>query len=157
TFDDEWTAVLPSDPSAIIGPASSVATFAFAPITGERDQLGQLRQDDPNVPNVGFGSRPFFDIGAFEFVQYFPPEVTAFSSTTNIQATLADGTTKDIYSVGSVAGVNQQLQTIQIRFNQQLDPNTITDQSVLLVGSGGDGTFGNGNDISFDLSGRLAY
>jgi hypothetical protein len=157
TFADQWVAVLPTTPGAVPGPASNAATFAYMPITGERDQLGQLRADDPNVPNVGSGSRPFFDIGAFEFIQYFPPEVTAFSSSTNIPATLADGTTKDIYAVGSVAGVNQQVQSLQIKFNEQLQANTITNLSVLLVGSGGDGIFGNGNDVPFDLSGRLSY
>src|SRR5262249_35977332 len=92
-----------------------------------------------------------------EFVQYFPPEVVAFSSSTNVQATLSDGTTRDLYSVNSVSGVNQVPQSIQIRFNQQLDPTTINPQSVLLVGSGGDGTFANGNDVTFDLTGRLSY
>ncbi len=157
TFDNEWVAVLPTAANAIAGPASNAGTFDYAPITGERDQLGQLRVDDPNVPNVGFGSRPFFDIGAFEFVQYFPPQIEAFSSSTNVQATLADGTTKDLYSVGGISGVNQQLQTIALKFNEALDPTTISAMSVVLVGSGGDGIFGNGNDVTFSLAGRLTY
>ncbi len=158
TFDNEWIAVLPTAANAIPGPASNAATFDYAPITGERDQLGQLRQDDPNVPNVGFGSRPFFDIGAFEFVQYFPPQVEAFSSTTNVQATLADGTTKDIYSVGGISGVNQQPQSIadQVQRGSSIPPRS-PPQSVVLVGSGGDGIFGNGNDVTFSLAGRLSY
>ena len=44
-----------------------------------------------------------------------------------------------------------------IKFNEQLDPTTINAMSVLLVGSGGDGIFGNGNDVPFNLSGRLSY
>jgi hypothetical protein len=157
TFENEWVPVLATAPNAIVGPTSNAATFAYTPITGERDAFGQLRVDDPNVPNIGFGSRPFFDIGAYEFVQYNPPEVIPFSTTTNIPVTLPGGTSKDLYLVGGVSGVNQVPQTIQIRFNHQLDPTTITSQSVLLVGSGGTGTFGGTGNVTFDLTGRLSY
>ena len=74
-----------------------------------------------------------------------------------MQATLADSTTKDIYSVGGISGVNQQPKSIQIRFNEELEASTITPQSVVLVGSGGDGIFGNGNDVTYSLAGRLSY
>ena len=69
---------LPTDPNAIAGPASNAATFDYEPITGQRDALGYLRVDDPNVPNVGFGSNPCYDIGAYEFVGFElkPPHVT---------------------------------------------------------------------------------
>jgi len=157
TFDNEWIAVLATNPSAIPGPATNAATFDYTPITGALDQLGQLRLKGTNNGGVGSGSQPFFDAGAYSYVQYFPPEVEAFSSTTNVQATLADGTTKDIYSVGGISGVNQQPQSIEIKFNEELDATTITPQSVVLVGSGGDGIFGNGNDVTYSLTGRLSY
>ncbi len=84
------------------GPSSDAATNVFIPYPGggQRDQNGTLRQDDPGVPNVGFGDSPYFDVGAFEFVQYNPPEVTPFANGQNVIATLPNGTGRDIYSVG---------------------------------------------------------
>lgn len=156
-FVDQWAAVLPSDPRAVLGPASNPATYAYRPIQGERDFLGLLRQDNSGVANVGFGSRPFFDIGAFEFREFFPPKVVSFSTSSSVVAVLPDGSTRDIYSIGGVAGVNQVPQSISFRFNRQLDPASVNAQSVMLVGSGGDGVFGNGNDFSISLTGKLSY
>ncbi|MDR3634850.1 MAG: Ig-like domain-containing protein [Isosphaeraceae bacterium] len=159
-YVDEWEAVLPTDANAILGPASNAATFAYEAITGQRDQLGYLRQDDPNVPNVGFGSNPFFDIGAFEYRILTPPQVTAFSNGDGVIANLASGTQKDIYAVGSVGGLNQSPQSIQIHFSHNLDPATINGSTVILEESGGDGIFGNGNsplDKSINLAGKLSF
>jgi hypothetical protein len=65
-----------------------------------------------------------------------------------------------IYVVGGVGGSNQTPQAIVVSFDRRLDPATITNMTVILQASGGDGIFGNGNssqDRSFDLSGKLVY
>ena len=90
-FIDEWVPTLPTDPQGIPGPTTVPGTWLYKPALippgtkgvpggGQRDQLGNLRVDNPNQPNVGFGSEPFFDIGAFEFIQTFPPHVTAVAA-----------------------------------------------------------------------------
>ncbi len=118
-----WVPVLPTSPYAIPGPSTMPGTWDYASLTaiangssgtivvpaggGERDQNGVQRSVDPNNPHgapTGGGSKPYFDIGAYEYIQYFPPDVTGVSATFN-DPTLG-ATTKNIYAVGSVAGTN---------------------------------------------------
>ncbi len=157
-YVDEWIPVLPTAANAILGPASNAATFAYAPMTGQRDQLGNLEKVDPNVPITGFGSNPFYAIGAFDFRQFTAPTVTGVTATVvSTSNPTATPTTIPLYKVGSAAGTNQSIQTIQITFSGLIDPNTITAQTVELVGSGGDGIFGNGNDTTYNLSGKTSF
>ena len=155
-YIDQWQPVLTSDASGVAGPASNPSTFNYAPVAGERDLLGYLREKDPSSSNVGFGSRPFFDIGAYEYRQLNAPKVTA------VNATVSSGTTTTtipFYSTNG-SGTNQSLQTIQVQFSSLLDPTTITSSTVLLQASGGDGIFGNGNsanDKFYNLSGKLSF
>jgi hypothetical protein len=148
-------------------------SYNYLPIGGERDIQGFLRQDDRLTPNIGFGSRPFFDIGAFEFRELFPPHVTNVGAPDLDADGIADGVTAtvfdpatggprpiNIYRIGGLAGANVPPQTIQIRFDKRLDPNTINRNTVLLQASGGDGIFGNANsslDRFIDLSGKLDF
>ncbi len=133
--------------------------FAYTPIDGERDIAGFLRQDDPNKATVGSGSRPFFDIGAYEYRQLFPPDVTM------VRAVVQDATTgalqaQNLYQAGGVSGTNQSPLSILVNFNQKIDPATLNSLTVLLEASGGDGIFGNANnsqDRFIPLSGKLAY
>lgn len=152
-FQSEWVAALPGSPNAYNGTASNAATFSYTPIQGERDQNGYQRVDDPSVATVGFGSRPFFDIGAFEYRQLFPPHVT------NVTATVG-GNTIPFYTVGGITGSSVTPDTITVAFDNLIDFNSINDQTVLLQASGGDGIFGNGNsadDKFINLSGKLAF
>jgi large repetitive protein len=163
---DEFQAALPGTPGAVPGPSSGTSGYWWIPIGGERDQTGFIRTDDPNRPNVGTGSKPFFDIGANEFRILVAPHVTG------VTATLTDPTiptgvkTTNIYVVGGIAGTNVSPQTIQFTFDNVLDPNSVTNQTVLLQASGGDGIFGNNNvlpgqttstDKFIDLSGKLVF
>jgi large repetitive protein len=168
TYVDQFVPVIPGTPGSVPGGGNDAGnTYAWLPIQGERDQLGFLRVKDPNSSNIGFGSRPFFDIGAFEFRQFFPPHVIADPTTGDgAKAVVTDpksptGTsTIDLYSVGGVSGSNKPIQSIQIAFDAQLDPNTINDKTVILEESGGDGIFGNANsslDRTIDLAGRLSF
>jgi hypothetical protein len=167
-YVDEWVAALPSDPNAYTGPAYVPGTWAYKPAFvppatagsaggGERDLLGYFRQDDTSVPNTGFGSRPYFDIGAYEFRSFTPPHVTGVTAT----VTSSSGTsTVNLYKVGGLAGTNGTIQTIQVAFDSVLDATTITGSTVLLEASGGDGIFGNGNspaDKFYNLTGKLAF
>ncbi len=153
-FLDQFIPVLSTAAGATAGTASNAATFQYAPLQGERDQAGNLRVKDPNSPNVGFGSRPFFDLGAFEYIIQNPPVVTA------VQAVVAAGPPVNLYRPGAIAGTNQPPQQIQIRFNEQLDPNTINASSVILQASGGAGVFGdpaNPNSRNINLAGLLSF
>jgi len=163
-FIDEWVPTLPSDPQAIPGPTTVAGTWEYKPALippgtagaqggGQRDQLGNLRQDDPNKPNVGFGTLPFFDIGAYEYRIFFPPHVTA------VTASVPSGTIS-LYKAGGNAGTNQPIQTINIQFDHSLDPTTVNGATVLLEASGGDGIFGNNNsaaDKFYNLSGKVSF
>ena len=142
--------------SATPGTGVNPATFVYVPITGERDQAGNLRVKDPNSPNVGFGSRPFFDLGAFEYIIQNPPVVTGRRTPS---PPTGDRRPTSTPPAGSPAPTRPR-SSIQVSFNEQLDPNTINGMSVILQASGGDGIFGNGNspaDRFINLSGLLSF
>jgi hypothetical protein len=156
-YVDQWIPALPGTPGAIPGPGSQAGgVFFFLPISGERDQAGFLRQDDPDRANVGFGSRPFFDVGAIEFRELFPVHVT------DVLAILPSAPTQptSIYVVGGTGGASQTPLSIQIELDQRIDPATVNNLTILLQSSGGDGIFGNANnsqDTFIPLSGKLSY
>ncbi len=129
----------------------SGSTYAYVPIVGQRDQLGNLR-DKPASTNRGSGSSPFIDLGAFEYIQVTPPTVTGVAA---LSAASAMATT--LYQAGGIVGTNSNPTQIQVSFNERLNTATITPQSVQLIGSGGDGVFGNANDIVYNLNNRLSY
>lgn len=156
-FFDQWVPVLTSDPNGVSGPASNANTYNYAPVAGVLDGLGFQRLDDPTTPDTGFGSNTSLDIGAFEYRVFNPPKVTAVTATTNTPGGVVRS---DFYKVGGSAGSNAAPLTIDFQLNNNLDPSTITNKSVLLQASGGDGIFGNGNSVTdtfIDLSGKLSF
>ncbi|QDV37134.1 S8 family serine peptidase [Tautonia plasticadhaerens] len=172
-FVDQFLAVDPRTPGAIQGPSTNLATPFFLPVTGERGQAGFQRIDDPTTANLGFGSRPFFDIGAREFRIFDPPQITTEGAPDvdgdgvgdAVFATVADPTTGEpvqinLYTPGAVQGSNRVPLEITFQFDEQIDAQTINSATVLLQASGGDGVFDNANspaDRSIPLSGRLAF
>lgn len=172
-FIDLWTPAIPGTPGSIQSTTSfQGSVYSWIPAGGkgtsaERDQRGYLRIDDLNVADVGFGSRPYFDIGANEFRELFPPHIVADPTTgDSVVAVVTDPTTTtgtssfDIYKVGGVSGTNKSLQDLVITFDSQIDPTSLNNKTILLQASGGDGIFGNGNssaDRNIDLSGKLTY
>jgi hypothetical protein len=181
SFHDQWIpqsiSTNPSAANGYQGPASTPGvTFNYTPITGERDSLGYLRIDDTARANIGTGSRPFFDIGAFEYRQLNPPHVINDSASASTGGGIAafipnssgSGTQAvDIYKVESganagkgTAGLNVAPNRIEVAFDSLLDKNTLNSQTIVLQASGGDGIFGNANsaqDKFIDLSGKLVY
>ncbi len=110
-FQDEWVPTLSTDPSGITGPATAPGTYSYVPISGQRDSLGFIRIDDAGVPNTGFGKSPFQDIGASEYVNLHPPEVTAVTANLVNQPAPVN-----FYAVGGKSGANQTPQTINVTF-----------------------------------------
>ncbi|SIO62070.1 Subtilase family protein [Singulisphaera sp. GP187] len=156
-FFDQWVPVLTTDANGVSGPASNGSTYNYAPAGGVLDALGFQRLDDPNVPDTGFGSNTSLDIGAFEYRVFNPPKVVAVTATTNSPSGVVSS---NFYKVGGAAGSNSAPLTINIQLNHNLDPSTVTNKSVLLQASGGDGIFGNGNSVDdtfIDLSGKLSF
>ena len=157
-FPDQWVPAVPGTPGAFTGPGSVAGSYPYLPVIGERDQSGFLRQDVAGRANVGNGSKPFFDLGAFEYRQFVTPHVTAVTASSN-------GRPINIYGVNTIAGSNAAPQAIAIMFDRQIDPTTINGQSVQLYQSGGDGQFsaqdgvvGNSpSDRRIDLSGKLSF
>ncbi len=129
SFPDEFVPVLTSDPNGFSGASSNANTYNYEPITGVRDILGFIRVPDPNVPGVGFGSNPFIDIGAYQYVNLHPPEVTAVTATVGASSSPS---TIPFYTVGGKAGANQTPQTIDVTFSSPIDPNTLTASTVQL-------------------------
>src|SRR5262249_31701794 len=99
---------------------------------------------------------PFFDIGAFDYRKLNPPEVTGVTAVTN-SASPGGSQTINFYSTNTLVGANLTPQEIDVQFNSLIDANTLNSQSVQLVGSGGDGIFGNGNDVPINLPGKLSF
>ncbi|MFO0956696.1 MAG: hypothetical protein U0800_04415 [Isosphaeraceae bacterium] len=152
-FIDQWVAVVPGSFGAVKGPLTdSTGGYWYLPLQGERDQAGNLRQDATTVPNVGFGAKPWFDMGAFEYIEVKPPKVTGVSTVVD------PGTSaRNLYVAGGLGGVNKTPQTINVDFNKRLDPTTITALSVILVGAGPDHLLNTNDDIKYNLSGKLNY
>ncbi len=151
-YPDQWVPVLQSSGLGTVGNTASPPTFAYEPITGERDQVGDLRQKDPNSSNIGYGTNPYYDLGAFEYIVQNPPVIEGVSATTSAG-------TSNIYAVGGTAGVNKLPSSIQFLISDQLNPATINGMSVLLEQSG-DGIFGDPNDPTdktINLSGLLSF
>ncbi len=162
TFVDQFVPVLPGTPGAYNGTATipGTDTYWYMPIGGERDILGNLRQKDPNSTNIGFGSRPFFDIGAYEYRTFNPPEVTGVTALVPSSIPGGQPIVTNIYNVGGIGGTLVDPLSISFQFNKQLDPSTINGLSVLLEESGNDGIFGNNNsplDRFINLQGKLVY
>ena len=73
------------------------------------------------------GKSPFQDIGAFEYVNLHPPEVTAVTANlVNQPAPI------NFYAVGGKSGANQTPQTINVTFSSPIDPNSINASTVQL-------------------------
>ena len=160
TFEDQWVAVLPGTPGSVPGPASVPGTFWYLPIAGERDQSGFLRVDDPTNPQIGAGSRPFFDVGAFERRIIVPPKIDDVTAVFTNAANPGGIEIGDFYAEGGIAGSNTSPRTIRLEFDRQLDRNTINNRTIVLEASGGDGIFRNDNNSSdrfIDLAGKLSY
>lgn len=167
SYYDQWVPAIPGSAGAIPGPTSNAgSTYSYIPIAGERDQAGQLRIDDPAKANVGFGSRPFFDIGANEYIRLTPPHILTTTATINnpnvTTANPASATNPAIvqipfYTVGGLAGANQTPHQILIQLDQRVDPATVNNKTITLTAANGDGVFDNGNDKNIDLSGKLFY
>ena len=95
------------DPTATPAPLPTPTPTTTSPITGVRDILGYIRVPDPDVPGVGYGSNPFIDIGAYQYVNLHPPQVTAVTATETSTSSASGTTTVPFYTVGGEAGSNQ--------------------------------------------------
>ncbi len=153
SFLDQFQAVLPGTPGAVNGDFSTTdGYFSWLPVPGERDQNGRFRQDSASNPNVGFGSKPFLDMGAFEYRQLSPPVVTGVNATTDNPTN-----TTSIYVTGGIGGINKNPQTLSVTFNKRLDPSSVTPQSVQLFGAGPDHLLNTPDDVLVPLAGKLGY
>ena len=126
-------------------------TYDYAPVTGQRDILGYIRAPQAGSTGTGYGSNPFMDIGAYQYVNLNPPEVTGVTETPTQGATPVN-----FYSVGGISGVNQTPWTINITFNGPISPSSIMPTgSVSLVDLGSNPSQPLDQDIN--LSGKLSY
>ena len=119
-----------------------------------RDILGYIRVPDPNVPGVGFGSNPFIDIGAYQYVNLHPPQVTAVTAT--VPAPTPPPARPRSRSTRSAArrAATQTPLTIDVTFNEPIDPNTLNGNTVQLEELG----IAPGTTQQFiNLSGKLSY
>ena len=151
-FPDQWIPVLATADGATNGSSYVPGAYYFTPIQGQRDMLGFIRVDDPNVPNAGFGRNPFLDIGAMERVNLFPPTVTAVAA---LFAGPAGLVAQNFYTPGGKAGANKTPDYINITFSSPIDPNTINGDSVQLEALGVTTNNTPGSRIS--LAGKLSY
>src|SRR5208337_4925411 len=150
SFQDEWVPALPGSPDSYTGPSSEPGTYSYTPISGQRDALGFIRIDDPSVPTTGYGKYPFFDIGAYQYVNLHPPDVTG------VTATIGTSTTPvNFYTVGGKSGANQTPQTIDVQFNSPIDPSTLNSSTVELEALGV--TSNNAPGTLFSLAGKISY
>ena len=137
-------------PTASRAPLRSAGTYGYAPISGQRDILGFIRSPQKGS-GPGYGSSPFMDVGAYQYVNLHPPEVTGVTETPTQGANPVN-----FYNVGtSPSGLNQTPWTINISFSGPIDPNTINANTVLLVNQGSNPAAPLGQPIN--LAGKLSY
>jgi hypothetical protein len=149
-FQDEWVPALNTNPNGYSTPNQIPGTYNYMPISGQRDILGFIRTPQQGS-GPGYGSSPFMDIGAYQYVNLHPPEVTAVTQTPT-----QGGTPVNFYNVGtSPAGANTTPWTINIFFNGPIDPNTINANTVLLTDLGSNPAAP--LDQPINLSGKLSY
>ncbi len=119
SFPDELEPVLDHRPDRLFRRPFQVAgTYNYAPITGQRDILGYIRAPQPGSTGTGYGSNPFIDIGAYQYVNLHPPEVTGVTETPTRR-----GHASQLLHVGrATAGVNQTPWTINVTFNGPIRP-----------------------------------
>ncbi len=157
-YVDQMIPALPGTAGSFSGPSANSDTNNWLPLNGVRDQLGNLRIDDSNVPNVGYGSRPFFDLGATEYIQTFPPHVTGVFATITDPNSPTGTSVVPLYKVGGNSGLTATPLSIEVTFDQQINPNTINPQSIQLEASGGQGFGGNNTLARFlNLAGKLSF
>ena len=149
-FPDQWEPTLTTDPNGDTTANPIPGTYDYAPVSGQRDLLGYIRAPKIGSPSVGFGSNPFIDIGAYQYVNLHPPEVTSVTETP-----LSGATPQTFYTVGGSAGANATPWTINISFNGPLDPNSINANTVMLTDLGSNPTAP--IDQPINLAGKLSY
>ena len=151
TFSDEWAPVLTGNSAGYSSPNSVTGTYNYEPVTGQRDILGYIRAPVAGTPpGTGYGSNPFMDIGAYQYVNLHPPQVTAVTETPT-----QGGTPVNFYTVGQPAGANQTPWTINITFNGPLNPSSISASTVSLVDLGSNPS--QPLDQEINLAGKLSY
>ncbi len=102
------------------------------------------------MPTTGYGKYPFFDIGAYQYVNLHPPDVTG------VTATIGTSTTPvNFYTVGGKSGANQTPQTIDVQFNSPIDPSTLNSSTVELEALGV--TSNNVPGTLISLAGKISY
>jgi len=149
-FPDEYVPALTTDPNGYSTATQTAGTYNYAPISGQRDILGFIRSPQKGS-GPGYGSSPFMDIGAYQYVNLHPPEVTAVTETPTEGATPVN-----FYTLGtSPAGTNQTPWSINISFNGPIDPNTINANTVELVDLGNNPAAP--LDQPINLAGKLSY
>jgi hypothetical protein len=149
-FPDEWVPALPTDSTSYSSPNQVPGTYNVTPISGQRDILGFIRAPLLGLP-PGYGSNPFMDLGAYQYVNLHPPEVTAVTETPTQGATPVP-----FYTVGAnPAGANTTPWTINISFSGPIDPNTLNANTVLLINQGSNPAAP--LDQPINLAGKLSY
>jgi large repetitive protein len=149
-FPDQWNPVLSTDPNGFSSPNSVPGTYNYTPVTGQRDLLGYIRGPQAGTTGVGFGSNPFEDIGAFQYVNLHPPEVVSVTQTPT-----AGATPVNFYTVGGISGTNTTPWTINVTFDGPINPDSITADSVKLTDLGSNPAQPLDQDIN--LAGKLSY
>jgi hypothetical protein len=150
SFPDEWQPVLTTDPTGFAAPGAVIGTYNYAPISGQRDLLGFIRAPQPGSTGVGYGSNPFIDDGAYQYVNLHPPEVTGVTETTS-----ATSAPVNFYTVGGLSGTNTTPWTINITFNGPIKPDTINANTVTLTDLGSNPA--QPLDQNINLAGKLSY
>jgi large repetitive protein len=151
SFPDEWAPTVTGGFSgSTAGNFSTTGTYNYAPVTGQRDILGYIRAPQAGGTGTGYGSNPFMDIGAYQYVNLNPPEVTGVTETPTQGATPVN-----FYSVGGISGVNQTPWSINVTFNGPISPGTLNANTVKLVDLGSNPSQPLDEDIN--LSGKITY
>ena len=127
SFPDEWGPSLPATRPAIRAPTASPAptTTNLSPASATFwATSGPAMAGTP--PGTGYGSNPFMDIGAYQYVNLHPPQVTAVTET----PTQGAHASQLLHGRRQPAGANQTPWTINITFNGPINPSTINANTV---------------------------
>ena len=157
SFPDQWQPVLHErPPTAITGPSSNAGTYNYQPYQRRPRHPGlHPRRPTRTSRGVGYGSNPFIDIGAYQYVNLHPPEVTAVTATVTSTTSATGTATIPFYTVGGKAGSNTDAADDQRHLQRADRPLTLNGQHGPARGAGH--RAGHDRSKFINLAGKLSY
>ena len=149
SFPDEWAPVVTADIQRRLGRLFSDRNYNYGPSAASATSWA-TSGPQPGNTGTGYGSNPFIDIGAYQYVNLNPPQVTGVTETPTQGATPVN-----FYTRGR--NLRRQPDAVDDQHHVQRpdSPSTLNANTVQLVDLGSNPSQPLNQDIN--LSGKISY